>query len=195
MKRLRIALIIVVALIAFCAFPVYRLVNAADYDQNYTTKIVQDDGLDYQLVEIQPEDVIDSQEYIKANLNSNYVNLNKFEAVDVLQVKNLLADKNYLGEEKTIDAMHENTPEAFLMLNDINQLVYDVDENSEYYVALANTMHNSQNYVTDYSVAYTNMNGEVIYDCIYDNDTGLLYIPKKYKAEDKNDASGKPVCK
>ncbi len=186
MKKLKVALIISLAIITFCTFPMYKYVIADEYNQGYTTTIVQNDGLDYQLVEVLPSDVLDSQEYIKANLDANYANLEKFEAVDTLQVKNLLADKNYLGEEKTIDAMHENTPEAFLMLNDITQLVYDVDDNSEYYVALANTMHNSQNYVTDYSVAYTNMNGEVIYDCIYDYDTGLLYIPKKYKAEDKN---------
>ena len=57
--------------------------------------------------------------------------------------------------------------------------VYDFDENSDYYVTYANTMIKDEEYkVQDWAFAYNDFSGRSLDGCIYDNETGLLYIQK-----------------
>ena len=57
--------------------------------------------------------------------------------------------------------------------------VYDFDENSDYYVTYANTMIKDEEYkVQDWAFVYNDINGRTFNGCVYDNETGLLYIPK-----------------
>ena len=100
---------------------------------------------------------------------------------NVLLVKQTIADGNLLGEKQTVDAMfsEEQNGKAFITMTDSYQYLYDVDENSDYYVAMIDTMRRDQNTkVTDVTFARTNVNGEVIEGAYYDYETGICYIPK-----------------
>ena len=110
------------------------------------------------------------------------------EPKDVLYVKHIIADSSILVGEQTINNLfYGEQLDAFIMMNDFASVLYDLDENSDYYVAIANTLYDDPTYqVTDHCFAYTNMNGETVSDCIYDSETGLVYIPKKYTEENKN---------
>ena len=155
--------------------------------KGYKTTIIDSEGLEIEIATIHSNEVIDSEEYLKANVNEAYAKSEKLVPTDIIMVKHLIAEESKLPEEKTIDAMWEKAKDAFIMLNDTYVLLYDTDENSEYYVAYVDTMHDDvTSVVTDVSFAYTNLNGEVITDAIFDNETGLAYVPKKYTTENKN---------
>ena len=155
--------------------------------KGYKTTIIDSEGLEIEIATIHSNEVIDSEEYLKANVNEAYAKSEKLIPTDIIMVKHLIAEESKLPEEKTIDAMWEKAKDAFIMLNDTYVLLYDTDENSEYYVAYVDTMHDDvTSVVTDVSFAYTNLNGEVITDAIFDNETGLAYVPKKYTTENKN---------
>jgi len=163
-----------------------RNVTAVTY-QGYKTTITDRDGLDIEVVDIYKNDTIDIENYIKQNVDSKYSNINKMEAKDIMFVKNLIAQESNIDSAKTINSLWNNSPEAFIMMNDAYVLLYDLDENSNYYVAYVNTMKNDNDVVTtDYQFAYTNVKGETIDDAIYDYSSGLAYIPKKYTEENKN---------
>ena len=142
-----------------------------------------------------------SFDYLLKNLNEEYVdpeNVEKVEAKDAILVKHTMADGRKLKGEQTIDALWAELESgtdkdiaaddiAFIGQSQAVMLLYDVDAKSDYYVAHINTMaKDDASSVTDWAFAYTNNNGEVIDDCIYDENTGLAYVPKKYLEENKN---------
>ncbi len=139
--------------------------------------------------------LVNTTDYILQNIDTNYANPNKMEVADLISVKQTLADGNILKDivipegESLIQAMY-NTDEsarAFITMNEVVMVMYNTDDESDYYVAYVDTMHNnSSSNVVDYVFAYTDLYGNVINDAIYDDNTGLAYIPKKYKEEDKN---------
>ena len=182
---LLIALVLVIAV---------STVSAAFFkgSSNEKTYITDADSFQVEIANIFSDKVVDTEQYIVENLNEDYAKYEKLEAKDIMWTKNLVAEASLLPEERTIDALWAKNPDAFIVLNDTYTVLYDVDENSEYYVAFANTMKNDATaIVTDAAFAYTNLNGEVIYDAIYDWETGLAYIPKKYTQENKN---GQGIC-
>lgn len=67
--------------------------------------------------------------------------------------------------------------------------MYDFGKENDYYVAYANTMIKDTAYIVqDYAIAVNNNNGELVEGCIYDEETGLLYIPKDlYMGEEGKD--------
>ena len=136
------------------------------------------------------DDYISTKNYVTLNANSKYVNplSGDFEVADVLTIANTIADKSLLPYEETVDSMFIKDGGAYsdaLISSSFSYvMVYDVDKNSDYYVALANNLRNSNSYVSDAVFTYNNTNGEVINDCIYDAKTGLAYIPKKYTSSD-----------
>lgn len=131
-------------------------------------------------------DYMSTKNYVTINANSKYVNplSDDFESVDVLTIANTIADKKLLSYEETVDSMFVKDSGAYsdaLISSDFSYvMVYDIDKSSNYYVALANNLRDSNSYVSDAIFTYNNTNGEVINDCIYDAKTGLVYIPKKY---------------
>ena len=138
--------------------------------------------------------VMDSADYIKANINSKYAKADKLEEKDILVIKQTMAIGSLLPDDKkTIDALwlegNGGYAGAFVNMAAGYVFLYNTDDNSDYYVAYANTqITNDEMYVSDYAFAYNNINGEAINDCIYDAKTGLVYVPKKYQEENKNDA-------
>lgn len=139
---------------------------------------------------IKAEDVTAIQDYIKQNIDTRYANVDQFVEMDILLIKQTLVDGSALAGGLTIDNLwrSEKNAEAFLKMDQVYMYLYDVDKDSDYFVALADTMHNDDTCtVTDYAFAYTNLRGEEARDCIYDKKTGLAYVPKRYTVENKNE--------
>ena len=136
-------------------------------------------------------DVI-TEGYIKSNLDEKYATVDgsHIRISNILLVKNTLFDGNYVKDSDTIDSvigsieqgdahMHENVKKFLAQLRTY-VVVYDLNPDNEYYVAYANTMIKDSAYrVQDFAVAHTNTNGEAVNGCVYDEKTGLLYIPKE----------------
>lgn len=134
-------------------------------------------------------DLQDYSTYIRSNLNKKYASLTKFEAVNLIKVKQTIVDENeFIKDNKdiTLDtfdgpgAKVEDVGRYLLNVHDTQIPVYDVDSNSSYYVAFVNTMQDDDFTYRDYSVANNNNNGEVIDGNYLDANTGILYIKKEY---------------
>lgn len=132
-----------------------------------------------------------TESYIKANVNPEYVKLDGTnEAVDVLHVKQTLFDGRYVEEDDSIySIMHSiEYGDADMEKNILKLLgqtqgvvyIYDYSAGGDYYVAYADTMHKDAcSTVRDWKAAYNNKHGMSVDGCIYDDETGLLYIPKR----------------
>ena len=191
MKTKKGAILLVVASLLLVVTGLFNGVHVtADSNLGYTTTITTYDGHNIDVGTITPAEVVSEEDYIKQHLNTDLVqDTGKFELADMLLSKSIIADETYFaeGEEQNIDVLNNEHMDAVITMTDIPVLVYDLDENSNYYVAKANTLQNDPTYRVSFAdFAYTNVNGELIYDAIYDYETGLAYIPKFYKEEDKN---------
>lgn len=135
-----------------------------------------------------------TEQYVLENINENYSKADKIELANVLMVKNTFADSKYLAKDSTIDdLMHsENLAQAFITMTSGLVAVYNLDDDSDYLVAFANTLHNDRtSTVTDVIFAHDNNNGEVLDNCYYDDATGLVYISKDhYMDEDGGNIVG-----
>lgn len=157
--------------------------------------IVEDMDITKDEVEEIVADVI-TENYIKSNINEKYIKVGDgTRLANILLVNNTIFDGQYVEENDTIDSImysiengdkdiDENMKKFISQLHSY-VMVYDMDVDSKYYVAYANTMIRDMDYtVQDVAVAINNTNGELVDGCIYDEETGLLYIPKKlYEAE------------
>lgn len=135
-----------------------------------------------------------TESYIKANLNPEYITLgNKFSPVDLLGVKQALFDGRHVEEGDSIDSIlyalengtdgeEEYEKSELKAISQINSMayIYDFNEESDYYVAYANTMVKDEDYtVQDWAFAFNDFSGDGYEGCIYDEETGLFYIPKQ----------------
>lgn len=144
-------------------------------------------------------DVI-TEGYIKSNLDEKYATVgDKISLANILVVKNSIFDGAYVEEDDTIDSIMssidngdkdiEKNAKKFVSQLDSCVIVYDLGKENDYYVAYANTMIKDEAYmVQDYAIAVNNNNGELVEGCIYNEETGLLYIPKDlYMGEEGKD--------
>ncbi len=183
---LRIALVLVVFLLITGIVYVKADDNVTDYPTDNETMVISD-GFITKVGYVNDSNILKTEEYISQNINKEYADNTQLKPVDVIYVSHTLADGTKMPEEKTLQAMYDAGGDAYLVTNGYYMFVYETDENSDYYVALINTMRDTKSaHVTEVEFAYTNNNGEVISDAIYDENTGLAYIPKKYKEENKN---------
>lgn len=94
-----------------------------------------------------------------------------------------------MGNIETGNKDMDENAQKFIAQLEPYVVVYDFNASSDYYVAYANTMIKGSGYtVQDFAVAHNNDNGEGVMDgsCIYDEDTGLLYISKDlYKSKEE----------
>ena len=138
--------------------------------------------------------------YIKSNLNEKYATVgDEINLANILIVKNSIFDGTYTKEDDTIDNVmgsieaqdehYDDSLKKFISQVSAFVPVYDLDESNDYYVAYANTMIKDDSYtVQDHAVAKNNYFGQSVEGCIYDGETGLLYIPKDlYKDEEGKD--------
>lgn len=121
-------------------------------------------------------------EYIKENFDAKYTSNKMMRLDQVLVVKNTLVEASGISQNETIDSFFLREDAGDLFITTIPALValYNLDENSNYYVGLANTMINDKSAeVKDQIFAINNNNGEVVNDkCHYDAKTGLVYVSK-----------------
>lgn len=130
------------------------------------------------------EDNLDpvTAEYIKKNLDTKYTLSNMMRLDQVLVVKNTLVEAGGIAENETIDSffLREDTGDLFITTIPATVALYNLDENSDYYVGLGNTMLNDKTAeVKDHIFAINNNSAEVVNDkCHYDAKTGLVYVSK-----------------
>ncbi len=161
--------------------------------------IVEDMDISKEEVEEVVADVI-TESYIKSNLDEKYATVgDKISLANILVVKNSIFDGAYVEEDDTIDSIMgsietgdkdiEKNAQKFVSQLDSCVIVYDFGKENDYYVAYANTMIKDTAYIVqDYAIAVNNNNGELVEGCIYDEETGLLYIPKDlYMGEEGKD--------
>lgn len=166
-----------------------NMMNEDVYAQEQSTSIVEDSKNVIKAskeveIESSDEDVaIDpiATEYIRSHVDKKYANADKFVFSNILLVKNTLAEANKLNENETIDSLmeREDIEDVFITTVPTTVALYNTDDASEYYIAVADTMKNDQTAtIIDHCFAINNNNGEILNNCYYDSKTGLVYIPK-----------------
>ncbi len=128
------------------------------------------------------------EQYIVDNLDAQYIeSANEVELVNGLVVKNTLFDGTLVKASDTIASVMgaiESEGKADDLAKFIAQIsgvvaVYNLNEESDFYVAYANTMfEDAAATVQDWCFALNDLEGVVLNDCVYDTQTGLVYIPK-----------------
>ena len=131
-----------------------------------------------------------TEQYVLENANAKYTSADKIELANILIVKNSIVDGKYVNKSETLDdvMLSDDVEKKLITMLTGTVAVYNLSDNSNYLVAFANTMMNEKNTtVTDCIFAKNNNNGEVIDDCYYDSNTGLVYINKKWYTNEKNE--------
>ena len=122
-----------------------------------------------------------AEDYIKKYADPEYVSVNKMEVVNGLEVKQTLIDDSKIQDTDNLDSIMfaEDSYDKMIAMFSAFTIVYDVDENSNYYVSFVDTMINdADSRCTDYCVALNNTNGMTIEGTYYDFESGIVYIPK-----------------
>ena len=143
------------------------------------------------LSETTQEAAAPTEQYILEHANPAYTGVQTTEPFDVLHVRHTMLDGAKLPRDLTIDA-YWNTREkdgtltyirAFLVQHEADVLLYNLDDTSSYLVGLANTMTRDGGIMTtDSAFALCDNWGSALTDCIYEKETGLVYVPKAYLA-------------
>ena len=127
-----------------------------------------------------------TEQYLRENANPDYTGVSTMVPANMITVFNTIADANYLDGVGTIDDLYAITEEdmdqfanAYVATFSTYAMLYDLDPESDYYVGWANTMHKDSNsVVADCDFAYNNDFGQVLDNCIYDDETGIVYVHK-----------------
>ncbi len=134
------------------------------------------------------DDVTESEgyvrDYILAHADSAYVNIDpnsSFVFDEQLKVSRTFADGTLYGGEHTWDDFYSSADATYPLVfhHEMVYPLWDVDQNSDYYVAWVSTYHSTDGWdVTDVSFIRDNVFGDVQDGCYIDYDTGLVYVPK-----------------
>ena len=124
-------------------------------------------------------------EYFKENVNRKYTNVSdQFHKENIVWVKQTLINGKNISENDSLDTIMTDinkTMKSFLNMVDDYVYAYNLDDNSDYYVVKANTMQDDKSATVREAVfAKTDTDANVYDDCIYDENTGIAYIPKKH---------------
>lgn len=136
-----------------------------------------------------------TSQYLSEHVDNKYTSAEKIELMNIILVKQTLADKALLAENETIDSMweSENSTEKFIAMLTTYVAVYDLSNDSDYYAAYVDTMHDDEtSYVIDWCFALNDNDGNVLDNCIYDQENGIAYIPKSEYITDDGEVS---LCK
>lgn len=123
------------------------------------------------------------ENYVMENADPAYTAVDKIEFAAVLSIKNTLVDSDMVEDGWTIEDIMfgEEAIAAFITQIPAVSAVYNLSDESEYYVSFADTMHfDGTSRIMDTAMANNDLWGNAIYDYIYDSDTGLVYIPKAH---------------
>ena len=123
----------------------------------------------------------DVTEYIADNIDESIVKVKKMDESNAVWVKQTLADGSKMEKNETLDDIMTdiNKADAFITMSDNVVYVYNVNDESEYYVSYINTLQDDNSVVRQVDFAKNNLEGEELTNCIYDKNTGIAYIPKK----------------
>lgn len=132
--------------------------------------------------EAQTDPVLES--YIKEHADPRYTSVDGISIVNVMIIKQALFDAAKVEEGDTADSImtdmeNGKDEEKFIAQLTNNTAVYNLSDDSDYYVAFVNTMMDDANVkVNGATFAISDTNGNVLDNCIFDAETGLAYIPK-----------------
>lgn len=129
-------------------------------------------------IEYEPDEY--TKQLFESQLNTNYISsIEKYELIDGLVVKNSMFDGTQLQGYTSLDVMSDENVYPYAAIATLGAVVpvFNVNDDSEYYICLANTMLNDENYtVMDYDIAVKDLTGNVLEDCYYED--GIAYIKK-----------------
>ncbi|MBR0397757.1 MAG: VaFE repeat-containing surface-anchored protein [Eubacterium sp.] len=120
------------------------------------------------------------EQYLLEHVDENYTQKDFLQVVNLMNAQQTLFSAAYLPEGITLDqAMTEDRClDHWIGSYRYMVPVYWMSESSSYYVAFLNTMQNDSNTsVRDVAFAENNTAGNAVSGCIYDGNTGIVYIP------------------
>ena len=120
------------------------------------------------------------ENYVKNNVDHSYVGDGKLELVNVMDVNATIAAEEDLNPGETIDTLMAEGGEFRFLTQQVSMVpIYQFSEDSDYFVAFADVMHNdARAAIIDSALVHDNVYGEVVDGWHLDTETGLMYIPK-----------------
>lgn len=169
--------------------------DGMDFEETLPIEVIEQDPFTLELdttPEEEKEAVAEQQidpvleTYIRNNADPDYVQIDKVALGTYMVVRNTLVDGRMIPEETSIDEVMAGYPDSLYAQFHSMVALYDVGDENGYFVGYINTMMDDTSIDTrDVIFANYNNEGEGLSNCIYDEDTGLAYIPKEnYRAED-----------
>ena len=135
---------------------------------------------------------IDEKTYIKENADSKYVGLgDKLEKKDVLTVTTTVVDSNILPNASLDNLWADDDGDGMsdhadaLRANAVSHaILYDLNEGSDYYVGYAGSRISGAT-LADWGASENNADAKMRDGFVFDDATGLIYVPKKYTEKNK----------
>lgn len=135
---------------------------------------------------------IDEKTYIKENADSKYVGLgDKLEKKDVLTVTTTVVDSNILPDASLDNLWADDDGDGMsdhadaLRANAVSHaILYDLNEDSDYYVGYAGSRISGAT-LADWGASENNADAKMRDGFVFDDATGLIYVPKKYTEKNK----------
>ena len=135
---------------------------------------------------------IDEKTYIKENADSKYVGLgDKLEKKDVLTVTTTVVDSNNLPNASLDNLWADDDGDGMsdhadaLRANAVSHaILYDLNEDSDYYVGYAGSRISGAT-LADWGASENNADAKMRDGFVFDDATGLIYVPKKYTEKNK----------
>lgn len=135
---------------------------------------------------------IDEKTYIKENADSKYVGLgDKLEKKDILTVTTTVVDSNILPNASLDNLWADDDGDGMsdhadaLRANAVSHaILYDLNEDSDYYVGYAGSRISGAT-LADWGASENNADAKMRDGFVFDDATGLIYVPKKYTEKNK----------
>ena len=128
---------------------------------------------------------VSEREYIESNIDGELIKeIDKFDMVTMFKLKTTIFESSILNDDDTLDYLMDSfspdeTMDGFRKIAMGAKGVYNLSDDSDYYVTLMDTTIGQDNAeVRDVIFAINNMEGEVLDNIVHDKATGLIYIPK-----------------
>ena len=142
--------------------------------------------------------VVDTQTYILSNIDHKYIDsVDKWEEANIIKVSQTIASRAEFyaaGRSVTLndmfpdDGIRESLSSAFIHAQETAAVLYDVNADSDYYIAYVDTLHDDADVeISDYVFSRINVNGEILTGCYLDVDTGIAYIPKSILTDETSE--------
>lgn len=128
------------------------------------------------------------EKYVTEHADPAYVGEGQLSMVNAMDVDATIADEKELNKGETIATLMAGDDFRFITQQTGRVPVYQLSEDSKYFVAFADVMHNDKRATAiDYQIALNDTSGSKVEGTHFDKDTGLLYIPKSayYGADGK----------